>query len=249
MRPIIGLVLAAVLVVVLTSCQTTHSPDDLALSELPVTPPTPEEFAPAAFLAPLALAQGRYPTLLTPESYALWLGPEMAALKRAHAVEQGETIPPIVDAAVNHINNNFLIIECCMSSAFADMSIGYDAVGLRGMSAYLLFPNGCKIEPVQIIRDSSVEETQVGAIKKFTRSNFVVFERRNIAAGHPTVAPDMRAVRLVLEGYGNSYYFEWASLTAPVTPLQPSVDEKLKAVKCGFMNTYGRIVEFLHAFD
>ena len=244
-----ALPIALLLLAALYGCQTTRpAPITSDVPEAPAVS-TVVEFVPTTYIAPLALQEGPYPNLFAMDSYALWMGPEMAALKRAHAVECGEEIPPIVDAAVAHINSNFLVFECRLTSAFPDMSIGYDAVSFRGVSAYLLFPNGCTVEPVQVIQDSSMDESFVGAIRKFTRSNFVVFEKRDIVKGRQTIGPDLRAVRLVLEGHGNTFYFEWASATAPMTPWQPTAEEKAKSLKCGFINVYGRIVEFLSHFD
>lgn len=180
-------------------------------------PPRPlEDFRPAKYLSTIHLEDGRNASLFSPESYAIWVSPEVAMTKRNLARASGETIEEPQGSDLITVTENFIVIECHVESVFADASIAYDVVGLRQVDAYLELPNGDRIAPIQVIIGSPVEEEQREALTLFRRTNFVVFPRRDLWVGRPTVEQGFAYARLVLTGFSSKFYFEW--------PQAPSLD-------------------------
>jgi hypothetical protein len=177
------------------------------------------------------------------------MGAEVAALRRAKAEKDREKIDPKIDAAVKRLTENYLILECHMASVFPDMSIAYDVVGLRGIGIHLLTPDGRKITPIQVVVAGTAQEERQEALRKFTRINLVLFQKRDLWVGKPVVALRAPSVRLVLEGYGSLFRFEWPNALPPSKPWIPNQEEYLKALKVGFQESYARLAEFLHTFD
>jgi hypothetical protein len=225
------------------SCQTKTT--DASKPEIPAI----TEFTPATCIAGIQHEQGSYPNLFSPESYAVWMGAEVAALRRAKAEKDSEKIDPKIDAAVKRLTENYLILECHMASVFPDMSIAYDVVGLRGIGIHLLTPDGRKITPIQAVVAGTAQEERQEALRKFTRINLVLFQKRDLWVGKPVVALRAPSVRLVLEGYGSLFRFEWPNALPPSKPWIPNQEEYLKALKVGFQESYARLAEFLHTFD
>ena len=225
------------------SCQTREKPEAKAQE------PLISEFLPATFVTGIRHEKGSYPNLFAPESYAVWLGADVAELRRAKAAEQGETIDPKFETAVARISENYLVIECHLASAFADMSIAYDAVGLRGMSTNLLTRDGRKIAPIQVILGSNAREEHQEALRKFSRTCFVVFQKQDLWQKGPTIARESPSVRLAIEGYGSVFTFEWASCLPPKQPWIPNQDEYVRAIKTGFKESYEGLVAFFHTLQ
>lgn len=220
------------------SCQTMGPPPPDAEIAPPAPPP---EFIPMSFLSKLSFAEGKYPDLFSPESSALWVGSDITALRRAEAIEQGGEIDPRLDASLSRIAENYLIIECEAASVFADMSIAYDVVGFRGISVYLLTPDGGKVTPTQMVVGSSATEEQREALKLFRRSNLVIFPKRDQWQGGATIDSDAPAVRLVLEGYDSVFYFEWPGVASQLEPRRSAAQEKARALKTGFKDFYEKV--------
>jgi len=240
----IGLrVLLAMVCVLAVSCAT-RGPR----GKKPGVAPVAAEFTPVSFVSPIHVESGAYGNLYASDSYAVWANPEVAALKKAQAVEAGETVDPKLETLGQAFNDNFLVFECHLVSAFADTSIGYDAVGLRGADVYLLTADGRAVRPIQMAMAGPVRETPQGALKKFERVNLVVFPRRDVATGVPTVDSGSRAARLVIEAVQTKFYFEWASLRAPTRPAAPTMEDRLRAVKLGFNEFYRKLLAGAHIF-
>lgn len=236
---------AAVLIAVsLASCVTRGpKPEEAGV------PAAPAEFVPVSFLSPIHLESGAYGSLFSPESYAVWVGSDVAALKRSHAAESGEAVDPALDTLSRPFNDNFLVFECHLTSAFADTSMGYDAVGLRGADVYLLTADGRIVRPVQTMMAGPVGESHEGAIKKFERVNLVVFPRKDLHSGVPTVTSNSPATRLVIEAVRSRFYFEWASSSSPAQPASLTIEDRLRAVKVGFNEFYRKVLSGAHVFD
>jgi hypothetical protein len=94
-----------------------------------------------------------------------------------------------------------------------------------------------------------VRETPQGALKKFERATLVVFPRKDVASGAPTVNSRAPAARLVIEAVQTKFYFEWASTTAPSEPTGPTMEDRLRAVKLGFNEFYRKLLAGAHTFD
>lgn len=235
---------ALVFLALISGCVTRGGEEEAA-----VAPPVELEFSPVCYVSPIQLERGRYGNLFAADSYAVWVGDDMAALKRAHDEESGEKVDPVLAAASSRLNENFLIFECHLASAFADMSIGYDAVGLRNADVYLLTAAGRAVRPVQTILAGPIEESQQGALKRFERVNLVIFPRKDLATGSPVVDPMDPGVRLVVEAVRTTFYFEWESGLNTVPPAGPTVQDRLRAVQMGFNEVYRKILEGAHVFD
>ena len=238
----IGLLVGLAIVSAVASCAT-RGPKP------PEVPPTVVEFTPVSFISPIHVDSGAYGNLYAPDSYAVWANPEVAALKKAQAAEAGETVDPKLETLSQAFNKNFLVFECHLASAFADMSIGYDAVGLRGADVYLLTADGRTVRPIQTLIAGPIRETPQGAIKKFERINLVVFPRKDLATGIPTVDSASPAARLAIEAVQTKFYFEWASSLAPTQPAAPTMEDRLRAVKLGFNEFYKKLLAGAHVFD
>lgn len=144
-----------------------------------------------------------------------------------------------------------LTIHCYLESQFSDMSIAYDAVGLRGIQFYLALPDGSRVLPVQKELDSELKEEPVGALKRFGRKVTLYFPSRAIMVDNPAVTPGATGVRLVLEGQGTEFYFEWrpaADTTATARP--PRWDEDaLRVTKSTYRKAVSTAKWISHEFD
>jgi hypothetical protein len=262
------LIAVMLLLAALAGCQTPRGPD-------PTAPPTlgpPAPFVPVHAMAGLNLGEGAYPTLFAPGSYARWLGAESLVMESAPAVSPPpDTGPPLtlvfedeeaelaaappIDmpepaAPSLGIVPGLLTIECRLVSMFADMSIAYDVVGLRGLHVYLLMPDGRKMTPAQVLTGGELHETQHGALKEFARTNTLVFAVNPTQLAWPVSGGLGPSLRLVLEGYDSLFYFEWQSRPPAEPPRIPIRQrEGYKRTQQGYQNTKTRSLEFLHTFD
>jgi len=244
-----ALAVAGCLLAGLVSCQTMGPAKSTDVVSEPGIAPQTLAFTPVTFVSPIHRGEGNYPNLYAPDSYAIWVGPQVLSLRREKALKDGQSIDPDFESAVMRIHEQFLVFECHVASAFADMSIGYDAVGFRGMDVYLLTPDGRKIAPVQSIIDTSAREEQVQALKKFSRINLLIFPRTDLLANLPAPGKGDPAARLVMEGYGATFYFEWVPAVVPDQPWNPTQNEYVQAAKVGFKELYERLMQVGHVFD
>ena len=228
--------------VLLASCATRGG-------KMPAIPPVAVEFTPVSFVSPIHVDTGAYGNLYASDSYAVWANPEVAALKKAKAAEAGETIDPKLETLSQAFTDNFLVFECHLSSVFPDMSIGYDAVGLRGADVYLATADGRTVRPIQMMMAGPLRETPQEALRRFERVNLVVFPRKDLASGLPTIDSAAPAARLVIEAMQTKYYFEWASALASAPPAPPTIEDRVRAVKLGFNECYRKLAEGVHVFD
>jgi len=245
-----GRALAALLASALAAiagCQTT--PED-AGEEAAVRAGDQIEFTPRSAMARLQLEEGRYPTLFGPGSYCLWVGPEINAQRRAQTEQAGEAIAPESDRAAQLASEHLLVLECRVESAFADMSIAYDVVGFRGVNVYLLTPQGKKIPPAQVIVGEQLEEERQGALRKFGRTNLLLFPRNQIDLTVPGGAASASTARMVLEGQDSTFYFEWyPQLPEEIGKAPLFQREGFKNFKMGYNEFFRKLNAFTHNFD
>lgn len=227
---------------VCTSCATTSPSSEEEVLPLLL------EFVPATFVAGLRVEGGTNPSLFSPDSYAIWVGSDVAALRQAKAQEDGAPVDPRLEATAQRINENFLIFECYTASVFGDMSIAYDAVGFRHVSVYLLTPDGRQVAPIQTVIGGCHEQQQQ-ALKKYSRTNLIVFRKRDLFEGAPTISSDAPAVRLVFEGYETVFYFEWVASLTPDEGWRATADEYARIAKVGFTEMYQNLAALAHVFD
>ena len=248
--------MAVAALAVAVGCQSTGKKSDPMMDDSMLAPPPMVQFTPAKAVASIHFDGGRYPNLLSPESYAVWVDSGVAALKKE--AETSESMEPEVTDAMPadlattaaRIDANYFVFECHIESAFPDASIAYDMVGLRNTEIYLDTPEGIHVRPIQRILGTSATETQEGAIKRFGRTLILVFPKMDIVAQAPTVSAGAPAVRLVLENFNSSYHFEWPASPAVDTgePRRLTQEEVTKAVKMGYTALYSRLRELAQMF-
>jgi len=213
-----------------------------------VTEPEPTavapEFKPQYYTSRLFMQEGRYPELFAPDSFAVWVDQSVAEYKYRQAVDDGVEVDPALKAAALHISQDYIVFECHLASVFGDMSIAYDVVGLRGITAYLLTPDGSKISPIQTIIGTHAEEEPVGALKRFERTDLIVFSKRDFWLGDTYLDPELDSVRLVLDGFNSTFYFDWPAAAEPPadsTGWMPQAEEAARVAQVGFVDLFDRL--------
>jgi hypothetical protein len=241
---------ALLLAAVVAGCETTPKP---APVEEASAPATSAEFQPLMAVVQAERGEGEYPTLFAPTSYAVWLTPEVNALKREAAIREG-AIAPWLDETARVVPAEYYVIECHLTSAFGDSSMAYDAVTLRGFDIYLETPaasggpdDARRARPIQVLVDPRAQEGRQGALKTFTRTNLLVFAKQDLLSGEVTVPPDAAGARLVLDGHNTKFAFNWPSLAGQP---KPGLGESAaQAVSLGFRQLYERLGQLAHMFD
>ncbi len=238
--------LLLLLLAVAVSCQTTRQITSTTTGEVVVPP---DFFEPRDFVAAMGQGEGRYPDLYARSSYAVWVSPEVIALKRQQAVANGEPIMPWIENAAAVISPDYVVIECHVSSTFSDAAIAYDAVSFRNVDVYLQLPDGRIVRPVQVAVDPRMEETPAGTLKTFSRTNLVIFTRKDILAGTTTIPADTPSVRLVIEHVESTFHFDWGSSVSTPQGWTPTAEEALQAAKLGMHDLFTRLKTLAHMFD
>ena len=227
----------------LSACQT-GSKGETPRREVAMVP-----FVPAVGTAQLQWVEGRYPNLFDPSSYAVWPGamPPVPAEAAPATDTAPEATAPAAPAQLSPTDSMYVDIECRIASAFADTSIAYDAAGLRGVNVYLLQPDGIKLRPAQIQRGSELLEEPRGALRYFARTNHIIFSARDMNLNVAADGSGMQGVRLVLEGYGSTYVFEWPA-KPPAVPVDASPGRG-EAAREGARSAWGAVRRAAHNFD
>ena len=168
------------------------------------------DFIPATFVSRLQVDQGRHATLFSPASRAVWMHDEVIAAKEEEAGTgtDAQAATGEQDENARTSLGNFLIIECTLESSFADSSIAYDVVGMKGCQAFLVTQEGHKLTPLQTII-GKCEEEPLNALRLFRRTNLFVFERRDLSTGMPVYNRLAPSAKLVITGYESDFVFEW----------------------------------------
>lgn len=208
----------------------------------------PREFRPASALSRLHFERGTYPDLFASSSYAMWVDERVTALRRGAAAKEGEAVDSETVVESAYIAGNYVVLECHMDSVFPDMSIAYDVVGGRGVSMYLMTPQGRRAPPMQTLIGTDAREEQREALKLFGRTNLLIFPKRDLWLREHLVDPDAAVVRLVLEGYDSTFYFEWAGASADAV-WQPTGLELDEILKTGYHEFHKRVRRLVHMFD
>lgn len=221
----------AVCLLAFAGCKTTQEAVE-ANMPAPMMP-----FTPQRTMAQVQWVEGRYPDLFHPTSNAIWGGQDM----QAAIGEEGMML------------SGPLKIDLYAASAFADMSIAYDVVGLRGIDVYLEMPNGQKIRPAQVMRGRELEEEQRGALKLFARRNQLHFAMSMSEIMVPVVNGQPAPVQLVLEGYGARFVFRWGGIPPEPGTYEVSGAAKthayMKGAEAGVKHVIQKADDFSHTFD
>ncbi len=233
----------------LAACQTKPKPE----TEHFVTTGQLLPFTPATLQAHMQLASGRYPNLYASESRAQWLSPDVL---QGADTEYKDLLTPLHDPddisgePLPYFGPEFIVIQCRLVSLFSDMSIGYDVVGLRGIQTRMLMPDGRMVAPVHTIIGSKLGEEPAGALLKFSRINYLVFPRGALYLAAPPVGSAGPPIRLLLEGYDSTFYFEWQPTLPEILP-DPrfSQQESVQQVRHNYRQAKGKLMEWSHTFD
>jgi hypothetical protein len=242
-------ILACLLAILPLSCQTTRrAPDEARIRPRDLVP-----FVPRVGKAQIVCLEGRYPNLYEAGSYAIWqpASPSVTESRADTIPEGGNTneTSPTTSATLPTLTadpSGMYVVECELISSFPDMSIAYDAVGLRGVHVYLQTPTGQQLPVQQQVMDRNLSEEQVGALKRFRRKNTLYFAREPLLAPAGTDA----ALLLVLEGFESRFAFEWKGVyVAPNAPPAPKDSQAVKQLKQTVQKTHKKTKDLLHRFD
>lgn len=257
-------VAAGALMALLTAACQTKQPVEPTTPD-PVRAGDPLVFHPATPLAPIQFEGGRYPILFGGGSHATWVEPAPPAAtapaapvkttaegmdKDAPAMLSERVVPAPVDAQTRSYAANFNVVTCDIESAFTDTALAYDAVGFRNVEVYLQSPDGQKISPVQRIIGADLDTESVGALKKYHRKNILLFPKQSFPVATPLEGAPAPGVRLVLEGYGSKFYFQWAAQTPADIGAPPLKDQEwVKKGEENYRKAHQKERAVLHKFD
>ena len=223
------------LCLLISACSTTPKPMDDPAGDFLALDAT--EFRPASSLSLLHLDVGRYPNLYSSGSYALWVDASVAQAKLQKDATDGISVLSSLANDAEYILENYIVFECHLESVFPDASIAYDVVGLRNIEVYLVKPDGTQVRPIQRILGSHADESQLGALKRFGRTNVFVFAKEDILAGTPAIQRDAEAVRMIVDGFNSNFYFQWNR----AAPEQPPAPETEATGSLGFSALYSKL--------
>ena len=162
-----------------------------------------------------------------------------------------EPLPePGIDKDAKKVADAYIVIECQLETQFADMSVAYDAIRLRGIDVYLETPGGLKVRPVQMRPFGTIKEEPVQALKRFSRTTVMIFPRQDLGAGLPVIGADAPSVKLVLDGHDSKYFFEWPGVPAGQTcPRVPTPEEMKFIGQLGYYELFTEVRRLAHIFD
>lgn len=248
-RSLVLLLLAGVL----PACQTRAPVDPQGDPENPPRIGAPMTYAPAHGTAQLQFGAGPYPTLYDGSSTCEFVMPQAAAAPAPDttmdAAAAATEVTPLPAQATGLAASHFLF-NCKLTSVFEDSSIAYDAAGLRGVNAYLLLPDGTRVSPIETALDPQLIEKSQGALRSYTRNLTLLFPRVPITLPVPQPGVPVQGLRLVLDGFGAQFFFEWAPVTpGEVRPTPFLKSEGYENVKEGARKTKDWTKETLHNFD
>ncbi len=203
-----------------------------------VAPGVQVPFVPTRSGAALQWESGPYPNLFSPESWVAWVGPEADAPSTEWS------------AALSLPSDRFAVLECRLRSAFADQSIAYDAVGLRGVDIWLETPDGRQIRPVQVIRDSRLEEQFQGALRVFGRRCLLVFPREELYFVVDRTTGSVQELKLCLQAAQTVFACRWPAETPMVnTPVPLGEHPVTQELREKTRNLWEKSKEASHQFD
>lgn len=236
--------LAPLCVLVFAGCVTT-GPDSAELEDDLLALQT-LDLRPVTFSSRLHMDTGRYPNLFSPASSAVWVSEAVAGLKREKDEEAGFEVAPDLARDAAFIAQEYLVFEVHLESAFPDASIAYDVVGLRNMDMYLESPGGRRVRPLQRILGDHADEGQLGTLKRFSRSNILVFPKHDVIVRAPVIESDATSLRLVVDGFNSRFFFTWQLAPPEMTEaereamLQAEAD-RAEATRSGFSEFYSKL--------
>lgn len=166
-------------------------------------------FEAARHVAPATFASGAHDDLYAPETFAVWADARLAEEKREADLAAGQPIDPTLDADAAAILRDFIVIELHLVSGFGDTASAVENVDLRGMQAFLEWPDGRRMQPVQRVFATSLGEEEVDGGQRYRRTILLLFPVRDLWLSQPLLDPDAESATLALEGRESRYTFTW----------------------------------------
>jgi len=224
---------------ILWGCNTFRERPETETGGTVVRPGIQVPFSPVRTGAPIQWESGPYPTLFSPESWAAWVGSDADA-----------SASPEWAAALTLPADRFSLLECRLKSGFADQSIAYDVVGLRGVDVWLETPDGRRILPVQVIRDGHLDEQFQGALRVFTRRCLLVFPRDKLYFVVDRGTAAVQEIRLCLQAAQTVFSCRWSGETPVVnTPVPLGEHPAAQTVRKELRQIWEKSKEVSHQFD
>lgn len=257
---------SALLLLPLSGCQTTSKPDAAAEAKPPRIG-TPMPYTPAQRTAFLQFGGGGYPTLYDASSSCTFVTPPPPVMEPTPAptsdsealtpagepvvsADSAKATPPPTAVEPAALSAGSLVFHCTLKSTFEDTSIAYDAAGLRGIHTYLLLPDGTQVQPIETLLDPELIDEPHGALRSYTRKLSLLFPNVPIMMSTPAPGAPANGLRLVLEGHGATFYFEWPPVHPDSVRPEPFLkSETYENVKKGYHKTRNWTRETVHTFD
>ena len=209
-------------------------------------------FRPESSFSRIYLDEGRYPNLYSPDSYAIWVDRNVAAAKLRKDQREGIRVSASLANDAEYVEANYIVVECRLESMFPDASIAYDVIGLRNIDTYLVTREGVRVRPIQRILGNHADENLFGALKHFGRTSVLVFPRTDVMKDEPTIEQGAPGVRLVVDGFNSTYYFEWVAAPALDTegnPIGAQPERPGATGRLGFSALYSKLRVLAHNFQ
>ncbi|MFC1734564.1 hypothetical protein ACFL1X_00500 [Candidatus Hydrogenedentota bacterium] len=206
-----------------------HVPYVAPIDESVASPP-PLEFE-ERLMTPVATCvverTSAYPELFSSISQALCLTPRILRERaEAEAIAlpepSSETPETTGDDTLRNFHDRFIAFELHTVSNFADAGIASEMVKLSEVDIFLVDGKGRMYAPVRMVI-GPVEEDFVGALRRFSRTNLLVFLRDNPLTKKPLFEPDTTWTRLELHAFESRFFFDWSLVSTQIPPQEKSL--------------------------
>lgn len=193
---------------------------------------------PARHVASATFASGAHDDLYDPETFAVWADARLAEEKRRADQAVGLPVDPTLEADAAAIVRDFIVIELHLASGFGDMASAVENVDLRGMQAFLEWPDGRRMAPIQRVFATSLGEEEADGSPLYWRTILLVFPARDLWLGRPLVDPDADSAVLALEGRGSRYTFAWSGKGAAESQADAAGSDDKRRTRVGYTELF-----------
>ena len=193
---------------------------------------------PAGPVAPAVFASGAHGDLYAPETFAVWADTRLAEEKRRADLAAGLPIDPTLDADAAAILRDFIVIELHLASGFGDMASAVANVDLRGMQAFLEWPDGRRMAPIQRVFATSLGEEEADGGPLYSRTILLLFSARDLWLGRPLVDPDADSAVLAIEGRESRHTFAWSGRGAAESQADAAEADDERRTRVGYTELF-----------